>query len=295
MVYESINSPAMKLIIVSGLSGSGKSIALETLEDCGYYCIDNLPVALLDAFVHQSMITNQRLFQKTALGMDARSQSETIGEFPATRKIISTLGISIEVVFLQAEPATLLKRFSETRRKHPLTDQTHSLTEAIELERQLLEPFAREADLVIDTTHSNVHQLRELIHSRVDAKSNRLMSLFFQSFGFKNGIPLDTDFLFDARCLPNPHWEPALRIKTGKDAEVIEYLRLSTDVNKYLQDIITFMDDWVPRFDAENRSYLTVSIGCTGGQHRSVYLIEELGRHFVGSPYNILVRHRELS
>jgi UPF0042 nucleotide-binding protein len=285
----------MKLIIVSGLSGSGKSIALETLEDCGYYCIDNLPVALLDAFVHQSMITNQRLFQKTALGMDARSQSDTISQFPSTRKIIATLGIDIEVVYLQAEPATLLKRFSETRRKHPLTDRTHSLSEAIELERTLLEPLAQQADLVIDTTHSNVHQLRELIHNRVDAKHHRLMSLFFQSFGFKNGIPLDTDFLFDARCLPNPHWEPALRNKTGKDAEVMEFLQQSADVQGYLQDVTRFLESWIPRFDAENRSYLTLSVGCTGGQHRSVYLIEALGRHFLDSPYNILVRHRELS
>ncbi|MFZ4704241.1 MAG: RNase adapter RapZ [Candidatus Methylumidiphilus sp.] len=285
----------MKLIIVSGLSGSGKSIALETLEDCGYYCIDNLPVALLDAFVHQSMITNPRLFQKSALGMDARSQSETISQFPATRKIIAKLGIDIEVVYLQAEHATLLKRFSETRRKHPLTDRTHSLSEAIDLERALLEPLAREADLLIDTTYSNVHQLRELIHNRVDAKNDRMMSLFFQSFGFKNGIPLDTDFMFDARCLPNPHWEPTLRVKTGKDAEVIEFLQQHENVRSYLQDITAFADHWIPRFDAENRSYLTISIGCTGGQHRSVYLVEELGRHFRDSPFNILVRHRDLS
>ena len=284
----------MKLIIVSGLSGSGKSIALETLEDCGYYCIDNLPAVLLEAFVHQSMVTNKRVFQKTALGMDARSESEAIGQFHTTLKTIAQLGINIEVVYLQAEPATLLKRFSETRRKHPLTDRTHSLSEAIELERILLEPLMREADLLIDTTHTNVHQLRELIHKRVDSKDNHLMSLFFQSFGFKNGIPLDTDFLFDARFLPNPHWEPTLRSKTGKDIEVIDFLRQNIDVNRYLQDIIGFLDRWIPRFDAEHRSYLTLSIGCTGGQHRSVYLIEELSSHFRGSPYNILVRHREL-
>ncbi len=284
----------MKLIIVSGLSGSGKSIALETLEDCGYYCIDNLPAALLEAFVHQSMVTNKRLFQKTALGMDARSESDAIGQFHATLKAIAQLGINIEVVYLQAEPATLLKRFSETRRKHPLTDRTHSLSEAIELERILLEPLMGEADLLIDTTYTNVHQLRELIRNRVDSKDNHLMSLFFQSFGFKNGIPLDTDFLFDARFLPNPHWEPALRSKTGKDIEVIEFLRQNIDVNRYLQDIIGFLDRWIPQFDAENRSYLTLSIGCTGGQHRSVYLIEELSSHFRGSPYNILVRHRDL-
>lgn len=285
----------MKLIIVSGLSGSGKSIALETLEDCGYYCIDNLPVDLLDAFVHQSMVANQRLFNKTALGIDARSQSETISEFPATRKIISRLGIDTEVVYLQAEIPTLLKRFSETRRKHPLTDRTHSLSEAIELEREILEPLAREADLLVDTTYTNVHQLRELIHNRVDSKDNHLLSLFFQSFGFKNGIPLDTDFMFDARCLPNPHWEPALRSKTGKDDEVKEFLSQHAAVKDYLRDITVFLEAWIPRFDEENRSYLTLSIGCTGGQHRSVYLIEELGRHFCDSPYNVLVRHRELS
>ena len=285
----------MKLVIVSGLSGSGKSIALETLEDCGFYCIDNLPVALLDAFVHQAMITNQNIFQKTALGIDARNQGETLSQFPATLESISKLGIAIEVLYLQAEPATLLKRFSETRRRHPLTDPTHSLSEAIELERKLLEPVSLEADLVIDTTHTNVHQLRELIHNRVDTQVNRMMSLYFQSFGFKNGIPLDTDFVFDARCLPNPHWEPNLRSKTGKDAEVSAFLEQHEEVRHYLGDISAFLDRWIPCFDAENRSYLTISVGCTGGHHRSVFLIEQLARHFQGSPYNILVRHRDLS
>ena len=285
----------MKLVIVSGLSGSGKSIALETLEDCGFYCIDNLPVALLDAFVHQAMITNQKIFQKTALGIDARNQGETLSQFPGTLESIGKLGIAIEVLYLQAEPATLLKRFSETRRKHPLTDPTHSLSEAIELERKLLEPVSREADLVIDTTHTNVHQLRELIHNRVDTQVNRMMSLYFQSFGFKNGIPLDTDFVFDARCLPNPHWEPTLRSKTGKDAEVSDFLEQHEQVRHYLRDITAFLDSWIPCFDSENRSYLTISVGCTGGQHRSVFLIEQLASHFQGSPYNILVRHRDLS
>ncbi len=284
----------MKLVIVSGLSGSGKSIALETLEDCGYYCIDNLPVALLQAFVHEAMIANQGTFQKTALGIDARNQSDTLSQFPATLEMIGQLGIDIEVVYLQAESATLLKRFSETRRRHPLTAPARSLSEAIELEKKLLEPVAQEADLLIDTTYTNVHQLRELIHKRVNSKTNRLMSLYFQSFGFKNGIPLDTDFVFDARCLPNPHWEPALRTKTGKDAEVVGFLEQNPDVRKFLGDITAFLDDWIPRFDAENRSYLTISIGCTGGQHRSVFLIEELARHFLDGSCNILVRHRDL-
>jgi UPF0042 nucleotide-binding protein len=285
----------MKLVIVSGLSGSGKSIALETLEDCGYYCIDNLPVALLDAFVKQVMIANQNIFRKTALGIDARTQSQSLGEFPDTLKMMDKLGIDCEVLYLQAEPETLLKRFSETRRKHPLTDSAHSLSEAIELERQLLEPIAQEADLLIDTTSTNVHQLRELVRVRVGAKQNRLMSLYFQSFGFKHGIPLDTDFVFDARCLPNPHWEPALRSKTGKDVEVVEFLNRSGDVQAYLDDIVALLERWIPRFEAEIRSYLTIAVGCTGGQHRSVYLVEALARHFRESVHDILLRHRELS
>jgi RNase adapter protein RapZ len=284
----------MKLIIVSGLSGSGKSIALETLEDCGYYCIDNLPVTLLDAFVKESMVVNRRTFKRTALGIDARNQSESLSQFPETRAAMKSLGIDCEVVYLQAEPSALLKRFSETRRKHPLTDSTHSLSEAIELERVLLEPVCSEADLLIDTTYTNVHQLRQLIGDRVGTREKRQMSLFFQSFGFKNGIPLDTDFVFDVRCLPNPHWEPSLRNQTGKDAEVADFLSQSEDVQDYLFDIVAMLERWVPRFEAENRSYLSVAIGCTGGQHRSVYLVEALARHFKPSPYDILVRHREL-
>ncbi|WP_045224289.1 RNase adapter RapZ [Methyloterricola oryzae] len=284
----------MKLVIVSGLSGSGKSIALETLEDCGYYCIDNLPVALLESFVRQAMLTDQGTFQKTALGIDARNQSASLSQFPATRAMVAASGIDCELLFLQAEPFALLKRFSETRRKHPLTDATHSLSEAIELEWQLLEPVSQQADLLLDTTYTNVHQLRQLIRDRVGAREKRLMSLYFQSFGFKNGIPLDTDFVFDARCLPNPHWEPALRSKTGKDSEVIEFLSKNQDVCEYQDYLTSFLEKWVPRFEAENRSYLTIAVGCTGGQHRSVYLIEQLARHFRASPYDILVRHREL-
>ena len=284
----------MKLVIVSGLSGSGKSIALETLEDCGFYCIDNLPVALLEAFVKQAMMPNKRIFQKTALGIDARNQSDSLTQFPRTLAMMEMLGIDCEVLYLQAEADTLLKRFSETRRKHPLTDATHTLAEAIELERQLLEPVAKETDLIIDTTRTNVHQLRELIRTRVGAKDSHLMSIYFQSFGYKNGLPMDTDFVFDARCLPNPHWEPNLRTKTGKDPDVASFLQSNAEVMKFLQDIKHFLEYWVARFDAENRSYLTVAIGCTGGQHRSVFLVEALAKHFCCSDYDVLVGHREL-
>lgn len=284
----------MKLVIISGLSGSGKSIALETLEDCGYYCIDNLPVALLEAFIKDEMIVNREIFRKTAIGIDARNESESLSQFASTLAMVRQLGIGCEVIYLQAEPATLLKRFSETRRKHPLTSARYPLSEAIELERQLLETIAREADLLIDTTHTNVHQLRDLVRQRVNDRAHQLMSLYFLSFGFKKGPPLDADFIFDARCLPNPHWEPALRSLTGKDPDVIEFLSRSAEVEGYLNDIIGFLERWIPRFEAENRSYLTVAIGCTGGQHRSVYLVETLGRHFQTGTHDILIRHREL-
>lgn len=285
----------MKLIIVSGLSGSGKSIALETLEDCGYYCIDNMPVVLFEPFVRQAMDGNQPAFRKTAISIDARNQSHCLSQFPATLELANQLGIECQVLFLQADRETLLKRFSQTRRKHPLTDAEHSLSEAIELERTLLDPVSRSAHLLIDTTHTHVHQLRELVRIRIGAREDRLMSLCFVSFGFKNGIPLDADFVFDVRCLPNPHWHPELRSKTGRDAEVREFLGQIDRVSEYFSDINSFIARWIPRFSAENRSYLTIAIGCTGGQHRSVYLVEKLAEQFKSGSLDILVRHRDLT
>ena len=284
----------MKLIIVSGLSGSGKSIALDTLEDCGFYCVDNLPVALLDNFVRQVIHTEEWTYTKTAIGIDSRTQSSSLAHFPEVLNVIKQLNIDYEILFLQADNETLLKRFSETRRKHPLTDQTHPLNEAIKAERKMLEAVAQEADLLIDTSRTNVHELRELIRLRIGSKRNQILSIFFQSFGFKNGIPMDTDFLFDARCLPNPHWEPALRQLTGKDKPVIDFLSSMPDVCEYLEDTTCFLQKWVPRFESGNRSYLSITIGCTGGQHRSVYLAECLANNFRNTPYYILVGHREL-
>ncbi|TAN46798.1 MAG: RNase adapter RapZ [Methylococcaceae bacterium] len=284
----------MTLVIVSGLSGSGKSIALATLEDCGFYCIDNLPVALLEAFASQIALANPAIYQKTAIAIDARNQSNNLAQFSASLAAVKKLGLDCEILFLQADHDTLLKRYSETRRKHPLTDASHSLAEAIALEQQLLEPVACSADLVIDTSRTNMHQLRALVRTRVGSKAHGILSLFFQSFGYKHGIPLDTDFVFDARCLPNPYWELGLRELTGRDAAVAKFLDHSPEAQAYQADIIALLERWVPLFEAENRSYLTVAIGCTGGQHRSVYLVEALSRHFQASPYNILVRHREL-
>ena len=285
----------MKLIIVSGLSGSGKSLALDTLEDCGFYCIDNLPITLLEAFIEEVARAEQPIYEKTAIGIDSRNQRESFAQFTDILAHITKLGIDYEILFLQAEHETLLKRFSETRRKHPLTNGTHPLSEAITLERTLLEPIAQRAHLLIDTTRTNIHQLRELVQIRVGAKEDRTLSLFFQSFGFKHGIPQDTDFVFDARCLPNPHWEPALRGLTGKDQSVADFLAGFSQVTDYLKDIIAFLGRWIPTFEAENRTYLSIAVGCTGGQHRSVYLVEHLEHHFRTSRYTTLVRHRELS
>ena len=284
----------MKLVIVSGLSGSGKSIALSTLEDCGFYCIDNLPVTLIGAFAKQLSRSNLGSYTKAAISIDSRNQSEGLLDFSETVKQIEDQDIETDILFLQSDHDALIKRFSETRRKHPLTDSDHSLLEAIQLEQKMLEPVAANATLLIDTTHTNIHQLREMIRGRVGEKKDHVLSLFFESFGFKHGTPLDADFIFDVRCLPNPHWEPALRPLTGKDKAVAEFLGDVPEVMKYCQDIKGFLHRWAPHFEAENRTYLTVAIGCTGGQHRSVYLVEGLAEHFRKTHYQIMVRHREL-
>ncbi len=273
----------MNLIIVSGLSGSGKSIALETLEDSGYYCIDNLPVALFEPFVVDAMQGEQPVYLKVAISIDARSHGDSLPQFPETLELAAQLGINCQILFLKAGIESLLKRFSETRRKHPLTDVSHSLTDAIYLEERLLVPIASRADLVIDTSHTNIHQLRDLVRERIGAKRERLMSVYCVSFGF-----------FDARCLPNPHWEPALRPKTGRDPEVIAFLENIPEVGRFLSDIGQFMRQWAPRFAIENRSYLTIAIGCTGGQHRSVYLTEALAAQLRSTDYDLLIRHRDL-
>ena len=284
----------MRLIIVSGLSGSGKSIALETLEDSGYYCIDNLPVALFEPFVRNAMQDRHEDYSKVAISIDARNRSKSLQQFPETLKLAGELGISCQVLFLKADRENLLKRFSETRRKHPLTDSDHSLTEAIDQEQALLIPVSSRADLVIDTSHTNIHQLRNLIRERVGTRSEQRMSICCMSFGYKNGMPIDADFTFDARGLPNPHWEPTLRDKTGCDPEVQNFLNDIPEVQSFLSDVSQFMLSWAPRFSEDDRSYLTIAIGCTGGQHRSVYLTEALAKRLGSGHYDVLVRHRDL-
>ena len=280
----------IKMIIVSGLSGSGKSIALNTLEDLDYYCIDNLPVGMLKAMSEQINKEWGQNHKRIAVGIDARNSSDELENFPELLDKLNNQNLSIQIFFLKAENNTLLKRFSETRRKHPLTSKDVSLADAIELERQLLAPIASSADLYIDTTHTNIYQLRDLIRERVAGSSHEPMSLLFQSFGYKHGVPSDADFVFDVRCLPNPHWESTLRPLT-----VIDYLEKQPVAIEMLKHIKQFMITWIPRFEGESRSYMTIAVGCTGGQHRSVYITESLGKFFGAQRKNVAIRHRELS
>ncbi len=284
----------MKLVIVSGLSGSGKSVALHTLEDLGYYCIDNLPAGLLTVLALELSLAPSPV-QKAAVGIDARNLPQALQQFSQILEQLKQRGISSEILFLTCETETLIKRFSETRRRHPLSSGGASLAEAVEQERVLLEPIAQRADLFIDTSQTNIHQLRDLVLSRVARESKTRLSLLFESFGYKHGIPRDADFVFDARCLPNPHWQPELRPLSGRDNAVAAYLESDPLVTQMDQQLCNFLEQWIPAFEAGNRSYLTIAVGCTGGQHRSVYLVERLARHFQTQYPNVVTRHRELS
>jgi len=284
----------MKLIIVSGLSGSGKTVALHTLEDADYYCVDNLPLGLLPDFVERVLNRNLQPYQNIAVGIDARSEAHDLRRFNEIVKPLREKEIQFEVIYLQAELNTLIKRFSDTRRKHPLTTKGLPLSEAIEVERVLLSTVSSEADLFIDTTYTNIHQLRDQIKQLIVKDNVAKLSLLFQSFGFKHGTPTDSDFVFDVRCLPNPHWEPNLRPLTGLDQEVINFLQPHEEVQDMLEHIKTFMQEWIPKFEQQNRHYLTVSIGCTGGQHRSVFIAQQLCDDFNTTIDNVSVRHREM-
>lgn len=284
----------MKLVVISGVSGSGKSTALHVLEDQDYYCIDNLPVGLLPDFALKMSALPGQLGELAAVGIDARNPAVDLSRFPEILGTLKQAGIDCEVLYFDADDEVLLKRFSETRRKHPLSGRSVPLQEAIHHERLLLQPIIERADLFIDTTHLNVHQLRDLIRERIQCEQSSELSILFESFGFKNGIATDADFVFDARCLPNPHWETQLRALTGLDQPVADFLQSQDLVESYFEQIKTLMTSWIPAFEADNRSYLTVAIGCTGGQHRSVYLAERLGQHFRQQRDQVIIRHRDL-
>lgn len=281
----------MKLVVISGRSGSGKTTALHVLEDLGYYCVDNLPVTLLRDLMGE--LAKRNSTTDVAIGIDARNSVEQLEKLPAVLREIYSDGIESQVIYLDASDENLIKRFSETRRKHPISDGNHTLNEAIERERDMLTPVASCASLIIDTSNLTLHELRDQIKQRV-AKDESGMAILFQSFGFKNGVPSDADLIFDVRCLPNPHWISHLRQQTGLDQPVQEFLKGHDSVSAMIEDISDFLEKWLPNFAANNRSYMTIAIGCTGGQHRSVYITEQLQQRFKTKFVNVQARHREL-
>lgn len=289
----------IRLVIISGRSGSGKSAALNALEDLGFYCIDNLPLGLLPALAEQQQQPphtekDNTSLHKLAISIDARNVAQDINQFPKIINQIKQSHFKPEVLYLDANKETLMQRFSSTRRKHPLTNSDTSLDEAIEIEQVLLQPISDLADLNLDTTRLSVHELRSLIKLRIFNKKSADMALLFQSFGFKHGIPIDADLVFDVRNLPNPYWDPSLRQYTGRDPQIIQFLEKEPLVQEMLEDIQKYLTKWLPSFEQANRSYMTVAIGCTGGHHRSVFISEALTRLFSTQFANVQVRHREL-
>ena len=284
----------MKLVIVSGLSGSGKTVALRTLEDAGYYCIDNLPLGMLPELVDNMVSTTPQPYDPVAIAIDARSGVESAERFDEIMSQLREQLIEFKVLFLTSDTKRLLKRFSETRRKHPLSHQGLPLADAIQQEKKLLEDIHANADVAIDSSELTVHELRHAINDRLLAHTSSEMGILIQSFGYKNGVPADTDFVFDVRCLPNPHWESDLKPLTGRDAAVAKYLEKYPEVEAMFKSIHGFLKKWIPRFEKENRSYMTISVGCTGGQHRSVYLVERIAGSLNQQRQQVSVRHRDL-
>lgn len=281
----------MRLVVVSGRSGAGKSVALRVLEDLGYYCVDNLPVDLLDAFI-QSIQSGK---QNVAVSIDIRNipkDPALIGEKLEPLKKSN----DVQVIFLDAHDDTLLKRYSETRRIHPLSiyDGKLTLAQAIKLEKTILEPLKENSDLIIDSSTKSIHDLSETVRTYIDGRERKQLIMIFQSFGFKHGIPNDSDFVFDVRFLPNPHWDPNLRPFTGLDAPVKSFLEAQHDVMEMKKQLQHFVEYWLPLLETNNRSYLTVAIGCTGGKHRSVYLTQQIGEYFSQLGYNVQIRHTSL-
>jgi UPF0042 nucleotide-binding protein len=284
----------MRLIVISGLSGSGKSVALHVLEDLGFYCIDNIPAPLLRSVVDEVLRGRERAYENVGVGLDARNRPEDIEKIPELIKQLRADGIVCEIIFLQADDKVLLSRFSETRRKHPLTNERVSLPEAIAKERELLGPIINSAELVVDTTSTTVYALRQQIQQRIGYREPGTLSILLESFGYKHGLPPDADFVFDVRCLPNPYWEPQLRPLSGKDAPVKAFLDAEPRVQEMIADITAFLEHWIPRYRDFHRSYLTVAIGCTGGQHRSVYIAEAVAAALAEHYGPIRTRHHEI-
>ncbi|XOV80637.1 MAG: RNase adapter RapZ [Aestuariibacter sp.] len=279
----------MKLIVISGRSGSGKSIVLRALEDLGYYCVDNIPVSLLPTLTHAVMAE----YEHIAVSIDVRNLPKEPKELIDNLEFLPD-NLQMTILYLDASDDILVKRFSETRRLHPLSKNNISLMDAIKIEKELLVPISERADLHIDTDKLSIHQLAELVRERILGKKSNRVVLVFESFGFKHGIPKDADYVFDARFLPNPHWVPELKPYTGKDAPVEKYLGSHAIVNKFIWQIQNLIDTWLPHLERNNRSYVTVAVGCTGGQHRSVFIAESLAKTFKNTHPDVQIRHREL-
>jgi RNase adapter protein RapZ len=285
----------MRLLLISGLSGSGKTVALHTLEDEGFFCVDNLPLSLLNGLMEELRTGSHRNDGRVAVGVDVRSGRAALQGFPHDLAKLRAQGLRVEVVFLHASDEALLRRYHHTRRRHPLARKGVPLVEALGLEREWLGPIAANADLSIDSSDLTMHDLARTVRARLATQTTENLSLLFQSFGFKHGVPVDADFVFDVRCLPNPHYEPGLRHRTGQEAPVIEFLEAHPEVEEMFESIQAHLQRWLPRFAASHRSYLTVAIGCTGGRHRSVYLAERLAGTWRSAPnFTVSTRHREL-
>ncbi len=281
------------LLIVTGLSGSGKTVALNTFEDLGFYCVDNLPAELLPDFV-RSAADPERGTQKLAVGIDVRSRGD-LANIPDWLSAVGAMGLDPRLVFFDTGDDVLLKRYAETRRRHPLSHLGLALADAIALERQALKPLRALADVIIDTSELNVHQMRRRVITELGLGVDSSLSLLFESFAYRRGVPADADFVFDARGLPNPHWDARLRPLSGRDGEVRDYLEAQTDVGRYVGQVADFLGTWLPRMQSDTRSYVTVGFGCTGGRHRSVYLAERLAEHARAKGWgDVATYHREL-
>lgn len=284
-----------QLVIVTGLSGAGKTVVLNSLEDMEFYCVDNLPINMLHQLA-KHINSDKEFYPKVAVGIDIRNKNQDLTAFKDLITTIDDSQINVKVIFLSADKKTILKRYSETRRRHPLSTDLHnySLTEAIKLEKELMNTIKVHADLFIDTSQLKVQQLKQQIW-QIMSQPNDHVSVIIKSFAFKRGVPFDADFVFDARCLPNPYWQAELRNLTGKDDAVKSFLSNESIVKEYLDDLSYFASKWINQFEANDRSYITIAIGCTGGQHRSVYLVEGLHEFLEKKAIKNMLQHRELN
>ncbi len=283
-----------QLVIVTGLSGAGKSVVLRSLEDMEFYCVDNMPINMLKQLADH-IIADKDFYPKVAVGIDIRSKNQDLTAFNELIDSIDAAQIKIRIIYLSADKKTILKRYSETRRRHPLSSEQHnfSLTEAVKLESNMMNAIKQQADLIIDTSQLKTQQLKQQIW-QIMSQPNTHVSVIIKSFAFKRGVPFDADFVFDARCLPNPYWQPELRNLTGRDQAVQSFLKEDSVVKEYLKDLSYFCKRWISQFEVNDRSYITIAIGCTGGQHRSVYLVEALHEFLEHKSIKNMMQHREL-